>query len=163
MSDDPIKDVLRMMPYGFYSITSSYQDDVNAMVANWIMQVSFEPRLVVVALAKNAYTHQLIEQGRVFVINLFRTADQEAIKPFTKGRAKRPDKMDEAKYTRAPETGVPVLAGSAAYFECRVKDIIDIGGDHDLVIGEVVGAGVNTEAEPSEMLKLPDLGWSYAG
>jgi flavin reductase (DIM6/NTAB) family NADH-FMN oxidoreductase RutF len=46
MSDDKMKDALRMMPYGFYAITSKSGDDVNGMVANWVTQVSFEPRLL---------------------------------------------------------------------------------------------------------------------
>jgi flavin reductase (DIM6/NTAB) family NADH-FMN oxidoreductase RutF len=140
MSEDPIKDALRMMPYGFYSITSKADDD-----------------------QKTCYTHGLIEKGGVFALNIFRKEDQELIKPFTKGRAKNPDKMKQASFTPAPETGCPVLEGSAAYLECRLVRIIDIGGDHDIVVGEIVGAGVTKSGEVSETLTLPHLGWSYAG
>jgi hypothetical protein len=38
MSDEAIKDALNRMPYGFYSITSRSGDDVNAMVANWVIR-----------------------------------------------------------------------------------------------------------------------------
>jgi hypothetical protein len=34
MSEDAVKDALRLMPYGFYSITSHNGDDLNAIVAN---------------------------------------------------------------------------------------------------------------------------------
>ncbi len=163
MSEDPIKDALRMMPYGFYSITSKADDDHNAMVANWITQISFEPRQLALGLQKTCYTHGLIEKGGVFALNIFRKEDQELIKPFTKGRAKNPDKMKQASFTPAPETGCPVLEGSAAYLECRLVRIIDIGGDHDIVVGEIVGAGVTKSGEVSETLTLPHLGWSYAG
>ncbi len=163
MSDDPIKDALMMMPYGFYSVTSKADDDVNAMVANWVSQASFEPRLLVMALQKTCYTRGLIEKSGVFALNIFRAEDEEAIKPFTKGRAKDPDKMKDARFTPAPETGCPVLEGSAAYLECKVQRIIDIGGDHDIVIGEVVGAGVSKPGEADETLTLPGIGWSYAG
>lgn len=163
MSEDPIKDALRMMPYGFYSITSKADDDHNAMVANWITQISFEPRQLALGLQKTCYTHGLIEKGGVFALNIFRKEDQELIKPFTKGRAKNPDKMKQASFTPAPETGCPVLEGSAAYLECRLVRIIDIGGDHDIVVGEIVGAGVTKAGEVSETLTLPHLGWSYAG
>lgn len=63
MSDDKIRDVLRMMPYGFYSITSRRGDEVNAMVANWITQSSFEPQLVTLALQKTSYSYGLITEG----------------------------------------------------------------------------------------------------
>jgi flavin reductase (DIM6/NTAB) family NADH-FMN oxidoreductase RutF len=163
MSEDAVKDVLRMMPYGFYSITSKAEDDVNAMVANWVTQVSFEPRQIALGIQKTCHTRSLIEKGGAFAVNLFRQEDAEAIKPFTKGRSKNPDKMKDAQYEASPKTGCPILEGSAAYVECQVVRIVDTGGDHDIVVGEVVGAGVAKPGEASETLSLLDLGWSYAG
>jgi flavin reductase (DIM6/NTAB) family NADH-FMN oxidoreductase RutF len=163
MSDNSIKDALRMMPYGFYSITSRHGDEVNVMVANWVCQVSFEPRRVALALQKTSYTHGLVEQGRVFAVNIFLKEDQEIIMPFCKSRAKFANKMEEATFSPAPETGCPILDGAAAYVEFKVVQIVDIGGDHDLVIGEPVGAEVLKEAEAGDVLTLPHLGWSYAG
>lgn len=163
MSDDKIKDALNLMRYGFYSITSCTDDDVNAMVANWVTQASFEPRLIAMGLQKTCYTHGLIEKGGSFAVNIFKAEDSDALMPFTKGRSKAPDKMEEAQFTRAPETGCPVLEGAAAYVECRVVDLIDVGGDHDILVGEVVGGDVMKEAETEEILALTDLGWSYAG
>lgn len=163
MTDDAIKQALRMMPYGFYGITSRRGDDVNAMVANWVMQVSFEPRLIAFGLAKSAYSHSLIERSEVFCINIFNAEDSEALMGFTKGRGKNPDKMANASYDEAPETGCPILEGAAAYVECRVKQIVDVGGDHDVVIAEPVGAGVRKAFDAAETLSLPGLGWSYAG
>ena len=163
MSDDKVKDALNMMPYGFYSLTSCTSDDANAMVANWITQASFSPRLIAVGLQKTCYTHGLLENGGSFAINIFAQEDSEAIMPFTKGRSKNPDKMKDARYTQAPVTGCPVLDGAAAYVECRVVNIVDVGGDHDIVVGEVVGGDVMKEIEASEALTLTELGWSYAG
>jgi flavin reductase (DIM6/NTAB) family NADH-FMN oxidoreductase RutF len=163
MSDDTIKDTLRMLPYVFCGITSRGDDVVNAMVATWITQVSFEPRLVALGLQKTSYTHGLVKQSGVFALNLFRKEDQEILMPLCKSRAKFANKMNEVSYTAAPETGCPVLTGAAAYVEFKVAQIIDIGGDHDIVIGEPVGAGVLQETEAGDVLTLPHLGWSYAG
>ena len=163
MSEESLKQVLTRLPYGFYAITSRAGEDVNAMVANWVTQVSFEPRLITLGLQKTCYTHGLIQAGRVFAVNLFLKADAEAIKPFTKGRSKNPDKMTDANYSPAPMTGCPVLEGAAAYIECEVVEIVDLGGDHDLVVGKVVGAGVEKEGAVGDTLTLLDLGWSYAG
>lgn len=163
MSSDPIKDALHRMPYGFYSVTSRHGDEVNAMVANWVMQASFTPRLIAVGLQKKAYSHQIISQGGVFAVNIFNKADQEAMMPFTKGRAKNPDKMATAAFTPAPETGCPILDGAAAYVECNVVKLVDVGSDHDILLGEVVGGGVFKEGEVTDTLTLPHVGWSYAG
>jgi flavin reductase (DIM6/NTAB) family NADH-FMN oxidoreductase RutF len=83
--------------------------------------------------------------------------------PFTKARAKRPDKMDNAVWAPGPETGCPILEGAAAYLECRVTQLVDIGGDHDLLVGEVVNAGILKEGEVTDTLTLPSVGWNYAG
>jgi flavin reductase (DIM6/NTAB) family NADH-FMN oxidoreductase RutF len=163
MSEEQIKEALKRMPYGFYSITSRNGDEVNAMVANWVMQASFTPRLVAIGLQKKAYSHDVIEAGGVFAINLFNSEDQEAMMPFTKGREKNPDKMADATYTPGPITGCPVLEGAAAYIECRVQRMIDVGGDHDILVGEVVGGGVLKDGEVTDTLTLPHVGWSYAG
>ena len=163
MSEDTIKNALRSMPYGFYAITSRAGDDTNAMVANWVIQSAFEPRQMTLAIQKTCYSRGLIEQGGVFCVNIFRKEDEESIKPFTKGRSKNPDKMKGAKFTEAPETDCPVLAGSTAFVECKVLQIVDTGADHDLIVGEVVGAGINKPGEVVDTLTLTDLGWSYAG
>jgi flavin reductase (DIM6/NTAB) family NADH-FMN oxidoreductase RutF len=163
MSDDLAKDALRRMAYGFYSITSRSGDTVNAMVANWVMQVSFEPRLIALGLQKTSRSYGLINEGRVFAVNIFNKADADAIRPFTKSTAKNPDKMKDAKWTPAPQTGCPILEGAAAYVECRVINKLETGGDHDVMVGEVVGAGVMKPGEAGDTLTLVDLGWSYAG
>ena len=163
MTADPIKEALKRMPYGFYSITSRNGDEVNAMVGNWLTQVSFEPRMLMFGLAKSAYSHGVIEAGGVFAINIFNKEDSEAIKHFTKSRAKKPDKMETAIWTAAPTTGCPVLEGAAAVIECRVAQLIDIGGDHDLLVGEVVNAVILKPGDENTSLTLPYMGWNYAG
>ena len=163
MSDDSIRDALKMMPYGFYAFTTKNGDDVNAMVVNWVSQMSYAPRLIAVGIQKTCYSRGVVEAGRVFGLNLFLQADSDAIMPVTSGRAKKPEKMDDADYSPAPETGVPVLAGAAAVIECRVSQIIDVGGDHDIVVGEAVSAKIMKEGAPPDVLSLTELGWSYAG
>lgn len=163
MTDDLIKQALRMIPYGFYSISSHHGDDVNVMVANWIMQVSFEPRLVAFGLQKTSYSYGLIKKGGVFAINLYNKDDDEEIKGFTKSRSKNPDKVESAEFTPGPETGCPILVNAAAYLEVKVHQFVDVGGDHDIVVGEVVGADVRKPGEAADTLSLPIIGWSYAG
>jgi flavin reductase (DIM6/NTAB) family NADH-FMN oxidoreductase RutF len=160
---DQIKNALKMMPYGFYAVSTCKGEDVNVMVLNWATQVSFEPRLLALGMAKNAYSRGLVEEGRVFAVNIFNKADEELIKPFTKGRAKNPQKMEGVSFTPGAETGCPILDGVAAYLECKVVDIVDVGGDHDIVVGEVIGGGVTKPGDPGDTLSLTDLGWSYAG
>lgn len=163
MAEDKIKEALKMMPYGFYAFTTKDGDDVNAMVVNWVSQMSYAPRLVAVGIQKSCYSRGLVEAGGVFGLNLFLQVDSDSIMGVTSGRARKPDKMDNADYSTAPETGVPVLAGAAAYIECKLTQIVDVGGDHDIIVGEAIHADVMKEGAPPEVLSLTELGWSYAG
>ncbi len=163
MTEDAAKEALKRMAYGFYGITTREDDQVNAMVANWVTQVSFEPRMIAMGLQKTSHTYGLISRGRVFAVNIFDKDSAEALKPYSKGRSKNPDKMKDAQFKEAPETGCPILDGAAAYVECKVVDIFDTGGDHNIVLGEVVGAGIETPGEVDDTLALADVGWSYAG
>ncbi len=163
MSDDPIKNVLNRIPYGFYGLTSHFEDDANAMVCNWFSQVSFSPRLVAVGLAKKSYTYEMIGKSSVFAVNIFNKEDQDALTIYSKPRAKSPGKMENALFSPAPETACPVLDGAAAYLECKVVQLIDIGGDHDILVGEVINAGLLKPGEVNDTLSLPHVGWSYAG
>jgi flavin reductase (DIM6/NTAB) family NADH-FMN oxidoreductase RutF len=159
---EPGSKVLRRFPYGFYSITSTNGDEVNAMVANWLTQVSFEPRLIALGLQKTSYSHGLIEEGGVFNVNLFLKDDSELIKPFTKSRSKNPEKMHDVDFTLSPETKCPILDGAAAYIECQVIDIHP-AGDHDVVIGKVIGGEEIKPGDSGDSLTLEYLGWSYSG
>jgi len=163
MADDKVKAALKMMPYGFYAFTTKSGDDLNAMVVNWVSQMSFSPRLLAVGIQKSCYSHGLVKAGGVFGLNLFLQSNADAIMGITSSRARKPEKMQQADFTTAPQTGVPVLAGAAAYLECAVKQVVDIGGDHDIIVGEVLHADVLEEAAPADLLSLTQLGWSYAG
>lgn len=163
MSENPVSDALKLIPYGFYAVTSRDGDNRNAMVLNWFSQMSFEPQHVVIGLQNTAYTMGLVKKSNQFVVNIYNKADEEAIKPFTKSREKNPEKFLSAKFSDGPVTGVPVLDEAAAYLECEVVEIVDTGSGHSAVVAKVVGAGVNKEMKVDETLTLPDLGWSYAG
>jgi flavin reductase (DIM6/NTAB) family NADH-FMN oxidoreductase RutF len=163
MANEHIKDVLRRLPYGLYSITSRKDDEINAMVLNWFSQVSFDPQLVAIAVQKTSYSYKLISQGKVFIVNVFNKEDVGAIKPFIKGHSKSPDKMKDAMFTEGSVTACPILVGAAAYLECKVTVIHDVGGDHNIIVGEVVGAGSIKPGDVKDALTLPYLGWSYAG
>jgi flavin reductase (DIM6/NTAB) family NADH-FMN oxidoreductase RutF len=163
MSENKASDALKQIPYGFYALTSRDGDDKNAMVINWFSQVSFEPQHVVIGLQNTAYSMQLVENSKKFVINIFHKDDAEAIKPFTKSREKNPEKFTAARYSEGPATGVPVLDDAAAFLECEVVEIVDTGAGHSAVVAKVVGGDVRKEFKADETLSLPQLGWSYAG
>ncbi|MCZ6692605.1 MAG: flavin reductase [Bacteroidetes bacterium] len=78
---------------------------------------------------------------------------------FFKPAVKEREKISGQSY-KPGETGSPIFDVAVAFVECTVSDIVE-KGDHAVVIGEVVNAGLNVEVEgrPDDaILWLKDLG-----
>src|SRR5262247_2295899 len=76
--------VLWTMPSGLYVIGSRAGDRRNGMTANWVTQVSFAPKLVAVAVEREAFTHELIAEGGVFACTIVDRKDRAIVRKFTK-------------------------------------------------------------------------------
>ncbi|MEN8242881.1 MAG: flavin reductase family protein [Chloroflexota bacterium] len=163
MSKNKASQALKMVPYGFYALSSRDEDAMNVMVLNWFSQVSFEPQHVVIGLQNSSYSMELVSKSKKFVINIFHQDDADEIKAYTKSREKNPGKVKDAQFADGPVTGVPVLDAASAYLECEVLEITDTGAGHSVVIAKVVGGDVHKDFSADETLSLPHLGWSYAG
>src|SRR3954466_13256670 len=76
--------VLWTLPSGLYVLGSRAGDRRNGMTANWVSQVSFEPKLVAVSVDKHAFTHELISAGAVFSVCTIDRELREIVRKFTK-------------------------------------------------------------------------------
>ena len=76
--------VMWTMPSGLFVIGSRAGERRNAMTANWVSQVSSDPKLISVAVEKEAVTHELIAEGKVFSVNIVDREDRAIIRKFTK-------------------------------------------------------------------------------
>lgn len=154
--------VLWKMPSGLYVVGSRAGDRRNGMTLNWATQVSFDPKLLAISVEKEAFTHELVTEGRVFVLNIVDRDDRGIVRKFTK-----PVDVDLAAMTlneipfHDGRTGAPVLDQALAYVECEVRQQVDLG-DHTLFIGEVVDARFQ-RGEETEVLRMEDTRMSYGG
>src|SRR3954470_23247265 len=135
--------VLWKMPSGLYVIGSTDGGDRrNGMTANWVTQMSFDPKWIGVGIEHAALTHELVEAAGVFSVCIIDREDRAIVRKFTK-----PVEVDAAAKTLngfafhdAPVTGMPVLDQAVALVECTVREPVDCGG-HTFFIGEIVNAG----------------------
>src|SRR6266851_9347206 len=86
--------VLWAMPSGLYVVGSRDGDRRNLMTLNWATQVSSEPKLLGIGVEKEAFTHELIERGRVFSLCIVSREDRAIVRKFTK-----PVELDSAAMT----------------------------------------------------------------
>ncbi len=154
--------VLWTFPYGLYVIGSRDGDRRNGMTANWVSQVSFEPKLVGVGIEHGALTHELISAGGSFSINTIDREDRAIVRKFTK-----PVEVDAAAMTlngfefRDGHSGSPILTMAVAWVDCEVRQTVETGG-HTFFIGEVVDCGFQKD-EATEVLRMEDTRMNYGG
>lgn len=153
------KTALRKIPHGVYVIGVRQGELLNAFTATWLTQVSFTPPLVAIGIRKDAHALAMIRQERVFSVNLLSKQQKSLAEHFVKHSAALGEKLKDVKH-RLGQTGTPILEDCIAYVECELREIANEQGDHALVIGEVVAAGVHRD-EPA--LTLTDTGWHYGG
>ena len=132
------------MTYGIYVLTSKTDEAINAMIASWVSQVSYEPPLVMVAVHPNRYSHQLISQGGGFVLHALASTQANLLSRFKGADVKA--KFSSLDWTTG-KTGCPILQECLAYLECELKTRYR-PGNHTLFIGEVVAAGVFSDEDP---------------
>ncbi len=156
--------VMWTMPYGLYVMGSTDGDQRrNLMTVNWVTQVSFDPKLVGVGVERTAFTHELVEAGGCFSICLIAREDRAIVRKFTKPVEADPVTGTLAGFdVVAAVTGAPILAGAAAYLDCRVTQAVPTGG-HTFFIGEVVDAAFGAGGEQVEVLRMEDTRMNYGG
>src|SRR5437588_742784 len=117
------------LPYGLYVLGSRAGERRNGMTLNWATQVSFEPKLVAVSVERESFTHQLVEEGGVFCLNVIDREDRAIVRKFTK-----PVELDLAASTlngfafHDGLSGAPVLDQAVAYLDCRVHQRVELAG-----------------------------------
>ena len=153
------KVALRKIPHGVYIIGVKNASHVNAFTATWLTQVSFTPPLVALGVKRDSHSFEMIQQGRVFTVNLLGKEQKSVAEHFVKPATVVGEKLASVRH-RLGVTGAPILEEALAFVECEVREIANGGGDHAVVIGEVVEAGVRKD---EAALTLMDTGWHYGG
>lgn len=158
MDEQAKKTALRGISYGLYVIGTKVGDDVNAFTGNWVTQTSFAPPLVAIAAKKGTASCDGILQSRVFSVNVLESGQKDLAFSFFKPVSRVGNKFGDVEFYTST-TGSPILKDALSWFECNVVDVSD-KGDHVLVVGEVVDAGVHREGDP---MTLKETGLFYGG
>jgi flavin reductase (DIM6/NTAB) family NADH-FMN oxidoreductase RutF len=145
------RDALRQISYGVYILTTGHDTTLNAITCNWVTQISFKPLLVLVAIEKASFSHQLLQQSEIFALNLLDREQSHLARRMAAPHRHNPHKLAGVTY-HPGQTGVPLLDDALAWLECEIKQTVETEGDHTLFIGEVIDGGVSRRAEPLTLL-----------
>ena len=119
---------------GVTVVTSAAGGRIHGMTVSAFSSVSLDPPLVLVCADKSSDTLALIEESRVFAVNIL-SAEQQALS--NRFASKKDEHLRFAGLAWRPGgTGSPILPGVLAALDCRVVAAHD-AGDHVIYVGSV--------------------------
>jgi flavin reductase (DIM6/NTAB) family NADH-FMN oxidoreductase RutF len=152
-------DLLHKLTYGLYVLTSQDGDQRGGMLVTWVMQASFEPPLLAVAVQNTAHTTGVMKTSGTFALNFMADEQRKEAGAFGKKFAKVGDKFADFPFHPGAATGSPILDAALGHLECRITGWLP-GGDHDVALAEIVDAQLNRD---SALMTTMSSGMAYAG
>jgi (E)-2-((N-methylformamido)methylene)succinate hydrolase len=128
---------------GVTVVTTKDRDGLlRGFTANSFSSVSLDPPLLLVCLAKASASRETFARGPGFAVNILAESQKEISGVFA---SKRLNKFEGVDWTPSA-SGLPLLSGAVAWFDCALHQIVD-AGDHVVLIGRVLDYG-HTDANP---------------
>ncbi len=129
------RSVLSRFCTGVVVISSTDEDGHPiGMTCQSFSSLSLEPPLVLFCPAHTSATWPKIRESGRFSVSILGAEQEEVCRQFARTGI---DKFDGVDWSPSPE-GTPMIHGASAYLDCVIRAVHG-GGDHDIVVGEVVG------------------------
>ncbi|MBN8594662.1 MAG: flavin reductase family protein [Anaerolineae bacterium] len=141
---DELKKSMRQWASGVTVVTCAYEGQRGGLTASSFTSVTLDPPIILVCLQQHIQTYQLIQKAGHFGVSVLR-ADQADLSAQFAGFTPLPEGAD--RFHNVPlmtaETGSPLIAQAAAWMDCRLERIEDVGSNTSIVFGRVVATGQN--------------------
>lgn len=139
-----IVELFRQLTHGVYVVGVSHGAECNAFTAAWVMQASFDPLLLALAINPRNASYRLLVASGAYSVNVLRDDQRDRAAHF--GQPRVGNKLAGVEWSPR-RTGAPVLADCLAYFECLVAGRC-AAGDHEIVLGRVIDGGLVRGGSP---------------
>jgi flavin reductase (DIM6/NTAB) family NADH-FMN oxidoreductase RutF len=149
---------LGRIPSGLFVVTARQGTLETGMLASWVQQCSFDPPQLSVAVKHGRELLGWLNEGAIFVVNLLDDSQTDMIAHFGRGFHLGDSAFHNLEIDHPEADGPPVLADALGYLVCRVSGRFP-AGDHELVIGHIVGGRILNEGHP--MVHIRKSGMHY--
>ncbi|MCX5730724.1 MAG: flavin reductase family protein [Deltaproteobacteria bacterium] len=139
-------EVLRKFPLAVSVVTVGRGGSENALTVSWATPVSFDPPMFLVALDRLHYSIDFAKSTKNFAVNLLAEGQERLAGQFARQAMQGEDKL-KGVARREGETGATILTDAVAYIDCELTNVVE-AGDHYLLLGRVVDAGLLRDAQP---------------
>ena len=140
-----LKQAMRVYPQGVTVATTYGPSGPTGLTVSSFTSVSLDPPLILISVAKGSAMHELFHKAKAYAVN-FVADDQRSVSDRFAGRTNAKDRFEGVGFTRGV-TGSPIIDGVRAAIECRAWQIYE-GGDHSILVGEVVSAKTFNSKRP---------------
>jgi flavin reductase len=121
---------------GVTVVTTTVDGIDHAMTASSFVSLSLDPPLVLVCVERDSRFHDAITAAQMWGVSVLAEDQRDCARWFaTRGRPLE-GQMEHVAHHRG-ETGVALIEGALGWVQCRTVETFQ-GGDHDIVIGEVI-------------------------
>lgn len=129
-----------LYPLRTYLIVSGVEKP-NVMTADWVVPLSFEPKLIGVSVGHKRYTNKLIKEFGEFVVAIPTIELLKDVWIAGTVSGANEDKLSRLRLTltKSRKVKVPSIKECQANLECKVAKEVEVG-DHTLFVGEIVDA-----------------------
>lgn len=119
-------------------VTARWNQKQNVMAAGWHSYISIDPPIYGVAVAKERFTHHLIQHSGSFGVHFFPAGKSEWIQKVGVLSGAAVDKFAQLgiEYEQGLTADLPILTDAYVAYECRVLDV-QTYGDHDWFVGTI--------------------------
>lgn len=141
------RDVMGRFATGVSVMTTVHGGAIHGMTANAVASVSLDPLLALVCVERDTNMRDLVEASGVFALSFLNEDDEGVAVHFADPYRPSGNEQFAAIEHHAAVTGAPILEAAIGYVDCEVRATHD-GGDHEIVVGEVVGLGLGDPPDP---------------
>lgn len=143
---DSVKLLMRSFPQGVTIVTGEKEGAPFGVTVSAFSTVSLDPALVMVSMTKGTRARDALYSAKSFTVNVLSSDQSELAERFA-GRSGSRSYDFQGVPVRKGSNGCLVFTTAVGYLEC-VSWSQHEEGDHTIIVGRVVAAGVDSEASP---------------
>jgi flavin reductase (DIM6/NTAB) family NADH-FMN oxidoreductase RutF len=148
LSSEAFREAMGRFPTGVTVLGTLEGAAPLVMTASSFTSVSLDPLLVLVCVAGSTRFHPAVLGSQTWGVSFLAAHQRELSRRFAVHGRDLDESLDGVPWHPGVATGVPLLDGSLVTLECRTT-ATHPGGDHTIVVGEVVALEVGDDPTPA--------------
>lgn len=146
MDRDSYRRLIGQFATGVTVVTTNVGGRLHGMTANAVCSLSLEPLQLLVCVDRESNCYQQMQRAEAFGLSILASDQEEISNLFARTTEPTEGSLLGVEY-RLGSLGAPLIENALVHLECRLAERID-GGDHIIVIGDVVAGERVRDAEP---------------